>query len=129
MLREFKDPTVLKPQFEPLFARYSLVFEQDASSHHGLFSLLDAIDDFFRFVGVLRMGAYYSDALMRAVGPIERLNELKPESTDAGTFTRHRMECMVLTDRIRDQLRVARIDVRHLVVEMLRYQDWPATRI
>jgi hypothetical protein len=119
LFREFKDPTILKSQFEPLFRR--CLFLDFIAEDTPPAALQDSVSELVRFVGTLEMGGFYGEQinkLLKRPGNIYVWNMTTgPDSEERAKMVRHVAE-------YRQQVRDARGAVIALVVELLRYQKW-----
>ena len=61
LFREFRDPTILKPQFQPLFIR--MKFLNSITDYAKTSDLWNCSGDLFDFVAHLEMGGFYSKKL------------------------------------------------------------------
>jgi hypothetical protein len=117
LFRNFKDPTILRSQFEPLFRR--LQFLDNISNAANVGELAEKCEELSQFVSVLNMGEFYKGAIGKLTkrpprGYSVRLGGRDPEHE--ALVRRHDQE-------YREQLRSAREQVYALAVELLRYQD------
>jgi hypothetical protein len=107
LFREYRDPTILKPQFHPLFKRMEFLckvtIEPDALSWTKQCVAL------IQFVANLKMGDFYS----------KRVRELLPQSP------LYAVELNESGDKqYRNQAMDAQKEVYELIVEQLRFQEW-----
>jgi uncharacterized Zn-finger protein len=114
LFRRHKDPQMLSPRFEPVFRRLRpLVDRQDDVTFRELSA---AASDLASFIARFAMGDYY----------FNRLHTLLDWSEPSGYSDANREQvfedhlCRYL-ERLQDNL----LEVIHLLVEQLRYQDWP----
>ena len=115
LFRRFKDPTILVPQFEPLFRRVIFIINIDESS----FDAQDAeakVKELVSFVSALEMGSFYGKEIARFVEKPKRAGVWGRDTPD--DLSRKRKEYF-------QQLCGGREQVISLVVELLRYQKWP----
>jgi hypothetical protein len=110
LFRRYKDPSILSPQFLPLYDRFSSlrVFTERADPLGAQQSAYDLV----LFVSALIMGGYYSYKLKDLIAPLKH----------AGTWGREKRQ--VRGPEYLDQLRKNDEKVEKLIVELLRYQDW-----
>ncbi|WP_420645773.1 HNH endonuclease [Candidatus Leptofilum sp.] len=122
LFRRHKDPTILTPQFHPLFLRLKFLdsVEENVDSNE-----LDKLAiELIEFVKELEMGSFYG----------KMLSELIRRPTFAGGFVigdSYSMQSYNQAQREHDQeyrtqLRQVRENVLTLIVELLRYQPWLA---
>lgn len=120
LFRRHKDPTILTPQFHPLFLRLKFLdaVEDNADADELDRNAIELIE----FVNELEMGSFYG----------KRLSELIRKPYAVGGFVlgdsyseRMYQEAQKEHDQeYRMQLRQVRENVLTLVVELLRYQQW-----
>jgi hypothetical protein len=122
LFRRFKDPTILAPQFEPLFGRLGFLMALTEAS----FDKEDAeakAKELISFVAALEMGSFYGKELERLV---KRPLHARVWSTDTPDYLfkkwaqEEREEYFQKLDKGREQ-------IISLVVELLRYQKWAVT--
>ncbi len=119
LFRMYKDPTILAPEFDPLFQR--LGFFRQADNHSTNYdSLVAQAEELIDFVSALEMGSFYA----------KRIKELLPESHGLLFWTPD-MPDHVIKERYKEMdaeycgtLSAARDEVYRLSIEMLRYQRW-----
>lgn len=116
LFREFKDPTILKAQFHPLWTR--LTFLDSIEDDSDISELEERSKDLIHFVAALEMGTPYS----------KRIGKLVKRShwfvIAAGQPELFRKQQLDQAREYRDKLRRARDQVYTLVVELLRFQRW-----
>ena len=120
LFREYKDPTILKPQFHPLFIRLKFVdiIKDDFDAEELDLQAKELIE----FVEELEMGSFYA----------KRLSELIRKPRYAGVWSsgdpsaehRRRQAQQKYAQEYRLQLRNGRDKVYALTVELLRFQSW-----
>ena len=121
LFRRYKDPTVLSPQFHPLFNRLQFLsgIEVDDSPTS---SLEEQADELVEFVNVLEMGSFYAKEIRKLTKPPVRVSVFVlgdgPDPESERRFRRENRE-------YRAQLADVRERVVELVIELLRYQPWP----
>ena len=128
LLRQYKDPTVLSPQFHVLFQR--LRFLDSALMAETSEGLAEQAADLINFVELLEMGAYYAKQIKALVGkpfPLEiyslDLDDGRIRPTPG--YDRRERE---RDQRYLEQLRSAYDPVHGLVIELLRFQNWTETK-
>lgn len=116
LFRQFKDPQILSPQFEPIFQRLRFLlvpFDRDGWALGGLGIELAG------FVHGLSMGSYYCSKIMA----LTAWPQPRPHAEE------EKERVLVENDEIYfDQLRRNKRLVLELCVELLRYQSWPVYR-
>lgn len=115
LFREFKDPTILKPQFHPLFTRIKFLNSVKVDSNTQ--DLYRRSHELVEFIANLEMGSFYS----------KRIGELVGKPISIGVFFGGETD-KVREERIesdyRKQLCSAKDQVYWLVIELLRFQKW-----
>ena len=113
LFREWKDPAILSPQFEPLFRRLVLLQHSSGDTEE----VCGQAEDFCNFVRSLRMGRYYANRFHELIKPpllFVLTEEAKRQSEQ------YRIEGAQLINRLND----CYAELVRLSVELLRYQDW-----
>ena len=119
LFREFKDPTILKPQFHPLWTR--LTFLDAIEDDSDIYKLEERSKELIEFVAALEMGAFYSSRLKEL---IKRTPLFAWAVGAPGESERLRLQQLSHEKEYREQLRKVRDRVYVLVVELLRFQRW-----
>ena len=134
LFRLYKDPTILSPQFEPLFLRYLYLHTipteplsvEEANTVEGkaLYNtILFAVNDLVRFIKALEMGDYYSNligGLLRVEGKGRQI-PLNDEGLREQLERQYYAEDL---EDLRSKLCRTRPLVEKYLVELLRYQSW-----
>ena len=118
LFRHYKDPTILKPQFGPLFTRLAVLKAEGAASR-----VYRQAAELVSFVRALDMGDFYG-------GEIEAL--LSPSPSNQWFLVRRRGSASEdelekrreSGDAYIRKVRASADRVRELIVELLRYQHW-----
>ncbi len=121
LFRRYKDPAILSPYFHPLFSRFRYLL--DLSPDAPLPELHRATEELIAFVSDLNMGDFYH----------RRLGELLIHDSQGVWVFEETGDPLVVAGKrhvidYREQLRTNRMKTIELIVEMLRYQDWPARK-
>ena len=122
LFRKFKDPTILSPQFEPLFARFRFLNNRDESIAAD--TIGDCIEELVAFVRSLSMGQFYGDkiaSLLKMPMQFGVLVAQLPEPEYQRHRAEHNAECLAVLDSGREE-------VLRLVIELLRYQPWSRSK-
>jgi hypothetical protein len=120
LFRQFKDPAILTPQFQPLFARTRFLDRVEAMGD--LTALKNAIRELVAFVRVLELGEFYA----------ARISDLLPEPAPSEVLAFGAPHAEVARQQAIDSLNyrtnlgAARPKVIELIVELLRFQNWTA---
>jgi hypothetical protein len=119
LLRAYRDPSILKPQFHPIYRRLS--FLDEMSESEPCETLHEKVEEAVNYLVSFEMGVYYG-------GRVHELLRLAPCTYNftarSGVTERMRQAELEHDQQYRDQLRRARDEVYFLVVEMLRFQKW-----
>ena len=122
LLRRFKDPLILSPAFDPLFRRAlfllqlrDIPFEQDVMQSNA--------EELVAFVRALSMGTFYADQLQQLLSPPPNPGCFTENTSDL-EYRQHRERG---EREFRDKLLSNQNAAVCLLVELLRYQVWPAT--
>lgn len=120
LFRVYKDPSILLPQFEPLFERLRFLDSVDQSFDSDVVS--ESARDLVDFVAQLEMGSYYSKKISQLVsapswGFAFILGDPESEASHEESRVQWRAEYM-------RQLVHNRVAVQKVVVELLRFQKW-----
>lgn len=123
LFRKHKDPTILLPQFLPLYSR--VTFLLDVEPGDGPTDDLEAqVRELIGFVAALEMGDFYAGKMRQLLNKhrgayITVLGDL---ASEARTREAHRIN----RSKYRDQLCANVGEVIATVVELLRFQSWRA---
>ncbi len=109
LFREYKDPTILVAQFQPLYKRLVFLFEVSDDSKDE--QLVRDSGQLIKFVSFLEMGKFYSDELRELISALPRVFV---DGTPPQQYER----------LFREQLERNRTKALDLVIELLRYQNW-----
>lgn len=119
LFRQFKDPSILKPQFHPIYTRQLFLAGVVANSE-STDQLSRQAEELVEFITELEMGSFYSKRIQELLSATNRL-ALLPFPTDQQEldrqFTQHYAEHRIKMIQNRES-------VQALLVEMLRYQSW-----
>lgn len=117
LFRQFKDPTILKPQFHPLFVRMKFLDQVKGDSKYE--DLRRCSMDLVDFVSSLEMGSFYSKTIWERLRPPAIISVHSPDFPIE--INRQDAE-----EKYRAILLGMREEVYSLVIELLRYQNWPS---
>ena len=122
LFRKYKDPAIFKPQFHPIFIRLSFL-DSVVSGDEPIGYLAAASDELIRFIQEFAMGSYYAQRLAELLEfpEIDRLNILNSDPRPQLDAERARRYLAY-----RDQLLRNRDSAKRLIIEQLRYQNWPS---
>jgi hypothetical protein len=118
LFRQFKDPAILTPHFHPLFRRFAyllaLTDNWDVSDAH------EAHVELVAFINALEMGKFYHTRVHDLLADSAPWIAIGGES-DAEA----RRQLAERQQRYRAKLLNNRDKAIELIIEMLRYQNWP----
>jgi hypothetical protein len=120
LLRKFRDPAILKPQFHPLFIR--LRFLDEIEDDKFIIELEKHAKELIDFVANLEMGKFYSKQIGELIkrpiyGSITSIGDYASDARESERRIREPQE-------YREILRSNRNAVLALVIELLRFQMW-----
>ena len=117
LFRTYKDPTILKPQFHPLFLR--MKFLDEIGDENSVSVLANQVEELCQFIEMLDMGAFYAERIFATTrypsvgiyfgGPETQKEILDRLKRDAD---------------YREQLRNSKKTVYSLIMEIIRFQRW-----
>jgi hypothetical protein len=120
LFRKYKDPTILKPEFHPLYLRFRFFnFLEEVNDFD---ELNDRLNELTAFIELLEMGVFYANKIRSltnepAIGLITFIEDSASEQRRFQAIKEHNEE-------YRQQLISVREEVAELIVELLRYQSW-----
>jgi hypothetical protein len=121
LFRRYKDPVILSAQFDPLFRRFAYLLELDPAANYA--GLVAAGVELVAFISALKMGGFYhvrvADLITDNSPHFSVVNE--PQHVVQQRFEERRRFFL-------EKLQTNRGQVVDLIIEMLRYQDWPSPR-
>lgn len=121
LFREHKDPTILSPQFHPLFER--LTFLDSVPDSSDISGLKSKAEELIAFVRSLGMGEFYATQMYALITPPHEARlTWGRRDTEAHSQKEQKQQ------QYREQIRAARSQVYSLAVELLRYQPWRRER-
>jgi hypothetical protein len=124
LFRRYKDPAILAPQFEPLFARMRFLARiADADNTDELEKKSRELE---AFVIYLEMGEFYSKAILEL---LEAPSRARVRLLDGPPDPREEEDERKFRESYRQQLRLAQPEVFRLVIELLRYQNWTGSAL
>jgi hypothetical protein len=120
LFRQFKDPSILSPQFNPLYLRLGFVDSINLSDDP-VESLEKQANELVDFVRALNMGSFYAQQLK---GYLERPSRGYMRKLGMDYDPEYERQIKEDNRKYRQQLIDARDVVTGLIVELLRYQEW-----
>ncbi len=120
LFRQYRDPSILKPQFQSLFLRLQFLdnIREDADCQE----LEAASGELCDFIGNLEMGNFYSKSIREITEQPAHGFSIRMGNTVADN--RYRLHRKEAEAEYREQLRKVRNRVFELAVELLRFQNW-----
>jgi len=115
LFRKYKDPQMLSPRFLPIFKRLKRLLEQ--SPEDDFTSLASHANDLINFMSHFALGDYYRSRLHNLLWGHHPTLINNGERDSA--YAKHLIE-------YQEKLRQHMPEVIELLVEQLRYQDWPS---
>lgn len=119
LLRRYRDPSVLKPEFHPIYRRLSFLDDFDATATSE--ELNEKVEEAVNFLVSFEMGVYYGARVHELLRPPPCAYNFTARS---GVTELMRQAELKHDEEYRHQLRQVRDEVFFLVVEMLRFQKW-----
>lgn len=120
LFRKFKDPSILKPQFHPIYMRQIFLAAVERGDEST--SELEAqAAELIEFVSALEMGEFYSKRLTELIGPLRRAFIM---SLGGGPDPAYERQRRAANGDYCDKLISNRDSAQALLVELLRYQSW-----
>ena len=120
LFRRYKDPVILKPQFDPIYVRQ--IFLKDIlTSDESVDVIEKQAEELIEFVKVLQMGDFYSNRLNQLIGPLNRAMFF---SLNTGPDENYNRQLRSANTDYRNKIVSNRDDAIGLLVELLRYQNW-----
>lgn len=118
LFRKYKDPFILKPQFQPLFKRLEFLQRLD---HTDLHALKSETKELLEFVAGMEMGAFYAKEIKKITNkPYMRAFEDLTEAGKAKLLAGKEGELLFYKENLtKDKERIY-----DLITELLRYQKW-----
>lgn len=118
LFREYRDPSILTPEFVPLHSRFEAVMDFSRSYREGVYLTADLI----RFVRALKMGEYYAQSIK---------DFTTFSSPDHGRFTNpeNHLYDQEAHNKAIAGARIAVLEengklIENRLIELLRYQGW-----
>jgi hypothetical protein len=120
LFREFKDPSILSPQFYALFTRFQYLLMLDESFDQSEFHL--KTEELIGFVKELKMGSFYANRISTLI--VRRLSISSIEFSDPDANRRQQQREAEADREYILKVLNARWEVIRLLVELLRFQSW-----
>lgn len=120
LFRKYKDPSILKPEFHPLYLRFR--FLNSLEEVDDFDDLQDRLSELINFIENLQMGTFYAKKIHSIIkesprGFIAVLGDPVSERRWLQAIKKHNEE-------YRQQLIASHEEIAGLIVELLRYQRW-----
>ncbi len=120
LFRRYKDPAILKPQFDPIYTR-QLFLETVLLGEQPVDELESQAGELIEFVQALEMGEFYGKRLTELIG---RLGRAFMMVLGDGPDPHYDEQVRNYNRDYRQKLITNREGARALLVELLRYQGW-----
>ncbi|MDF7809665.1 HNH endonuclease signature motif containing protein [Pontiellaceae bacterium B12219] len=120
LFRRYKDPTILTPQFHPIYTRLQYLDEVEESENQ-ISDITDNSNELIEFIASLEMGEFYAKRLKEILIPPHRV---RVSVFGNGSESNRRNEDAIYFLNYRKQLIEKRESVKELIIEQLRYQTW-----
>lgn len=120
LFRSYKDPSILKPQFHPIYIRQLFLADVEAGDAE-IDDLERQAIELIEFIESLEMGKFYSKRLTELIGPLPR-TLVFPFGADVHPAIKQQIK--EGRRSYRQKLLAGRETARNLLVEQLRYQPW-----
>ena len=123
LFRDRKDPLILCTRFEPVFRRAKFLYGLEEA--FAVDDVLAQSNELVRFVGSLNMGEYYGGQIAALLAQPDSCCVMFSSDTPEWQFA-----AWAAKDRLAYKTSVLhhREEIFRLLVEMLRYQDWPPVK-
>jgi ubiquitin len=117
LFREFKDPTILKPQFHLLFIR--MKYLNSITSESKASDVEKCSKELVEFIAELEMGSFYSKSLGKLLKrDTSGVFSMYDEAANRAKYER-------MAKQYIEQITDVKDTVRSLIIELLRFQNWP----
>ncbi len=119
LFRQFKDPSILKPQFHPLFVRMQFLNPVDETAE--VEKLANSAKEIIELVAVLKMGEFYSKLIAEL---IKRNYASWPRAVVKNGMATSVTEYAETEEQYISKIRNSYLGVSSLAIELLRFQQW-----
>lgn len=120
LFREYKDPAILKPQFDPVYKRQLFLDSVEIHKEEDDF-LENHAKELIEFVASLEMGNFYSKRIHELIGEPENIVFGILSKSHASHITK---QLKNRNAEYRKKLVANSHKVKALLIELLRYQAW-----
>ena len=120
LFREFKDPSILKPQFHPIYVRQKFLDDVEVNAET-VDTLEKYATELIEFVASLEMGEFYSKRLKELIARPKRAYVF---SLGGGRDPEFERQMNRARQDYRQQLADNNQYAKGLLIELLRYQVW-----
>ena len=120
LFRRYKDPSILKSQFHPVYAR-QLFLDSVVDGSDSTDELEGQATELVELVQALELGSFYATRLLELIGPPSRPVYLYVDGSYDSAYER---ELLLRNRKYREQLIANREAAKALLVEQTRYQSW-----
>ena len=120
LFRKYRDPSILKPQFHPVYTRQ--LFLHDVQLSEEPVAPLEAkVQELIELVQAFEMGQFYAKRLGELFGPLKRMQVIP---VGGGPDPAFEEKIRIARKDYRGKLIASREQACAMLVEMLRYQAW-----
>jgi hypothetical protein len=123
LFRRYKDPSILKPQFHPIYVRQAFLDGVELNSDN-VDCLEKQANELIELISSLEMGPFYSKRLNEQIGPLRRVFMMMLGDDPDLNYERQKLEA---NRDYRQKLVNNKESAQFLLVELLRYQPWVNT--
>jgi len=120
LFRKYKDPSILKPQFHPIYTR-QLFLDEVQPGPAAVHDLVSKAAELLELVQALEMGSFYGKRLGELISPLRRVFVM---SLTGGPDPEYERQTRESNHAYRELLITNRDASRALLIEQLRYQAW-----
>lgn len=120
LFRKYKDPTILKSQFHPLYTR-SLFLDDIEINEDNVEKLIINVKELTEFIEVLNMGEFYVKRLKEL---LDKKSHIYTRSLSSSHDYKYERQIKVHNLEYREQLVQNKENTLNLIIELLRYQKW-----
>ncbi len=120
LFRKYKDPTILKSQFDPLYKRFIFLYDID-ENENDVKQVFEKVNSLINFIKSIEMGDFYSKELEKLIKQENHAYVMSFDRDYDPAYEQAKKEDN-LSDR--KKLILNREKAIDLIIELLRYQKW-----
>lgn len=120
LFRKYKDPSILSPQFHPIYSR-QLFLDEIEINEEATTILEQKVKELVEFISVFEMGEFYSKRIEKLLKAPSRMFAMSLGGGPDPEFERQRRKANLDS---RQKMVENTSAVQSLLVELLRYQPW-----